>query len=99
MDPTIFLKFLLFNLAPSILKTNDSSTPIPSILRLKEFDDGLKLRHLLVVIYNALVERHCIGFHENPEDKVFERKIIHFVSSGNQNIWEINDGIWVNEMS
>ncbi|KII64785.1 hypothetical protein RF11_03390 [Thelohanellus kitauei] len=96
--PEHFLKYMLFNLAPSIRNTIDYSTPISSILYLKEFEDGFILRHLLVIIYNALTERNFIGVEEKSEYQLLERQVIHSLSSGHRKITEIKNGILVTEI-
>ncbi|KII63192.1 hypothetical protein RF11_07873 [Thelohanellus kitauei] len=97
LDPELFLKYMLFNFVPSIRKRVCFSENLTSIFRLNEFDDGCHLHQLLLLIYNALAERHFVGVSDNPEYQLLERQIIHSIASGYtyQTVEDIKTSIFV----
>ncbi|KII72153.1 E3 ubiquitin-protein ligase UBR1 [Thelohanellus kitauei] len=95
LDPDLFLKYLLFNIAPSIRKQVSLSESLSSILRLHEFDVGFNVHQLHVLVYNALVERHFVGVFEKPEYQWLERQVVHSLACGHSNFHEIQKTIFV----
>ncbi|KII62947.1 E3 ubiquitin-protein ligase ubr-1 [Thelohanellus kitauei] len=95
IDPDLFLKYLLFNIAPSILNRVDPSHSLSSILSFREFAAGYNLRQLLILVNNALIERHFVGVLEDPEYQLLERQIIHSLASGHFSIKDIANNIFV----
>ncbi|KII71326.1 hypothetical protein RF11_08602 [Thelohanellus kitauei] len=89
LDPELLLKYLLFNVMPSLRKQNDLATPISSILASKEFYGGDDVRFLMILIYNALLERHFIASIENPEYQWLERQLIHCLILGDDTLKNI----------
>ncbi|KII64783.1 hypothetical protein RF11_03388 [Thelohanellus kitauei] len=97
LDPEKFLKYMLLYLAPSIRHKINLSSHLCSILYFPEFDGGYKLNILLILIYNAMVERHSIGSYENPDNQFLERLVIHSIACG-QNVKEIKNSFLIKEI-
>ncbi|KII60653.1 hypothetical protein RF11_10517 [Thelohanellus kitauei] len=95
MDPELFLKYLLFNICPSVLERIDVETPISSILDSKEFYCGYNIRYLFVLVYNALVERHFVGVYENPEYQWERRQAIHLLALGSLTLKDIREDVLI----
>ncbi|KII63745.1 E3 ubiquitin-protein ligase UBR2 [Thelohanellus kitauei] len=95
LDPDILLKYMLFNMVPSIQNQVNYSEPLSSILRLEVFGTGFYLHFLLVLVYNAMIEQHFVGVSDNPEYQLLERQIIHALACGYQTIGDIKDHIFV----
>ncbi|KII74813.1 hypothetical protein RF11_04916 [Thelohanellus kitauei] len=60
LTPEHFLKYLLFNVFPSIRQKTTVSEPFSSILSLPESEDTLVLQHIFILIYNAFTELRLI---------------------------------------
>ncbi|KII72155.1 E3 ubiquitin-protein ligase UBR1 [Thelohanellus kitauei] len=95
LDPDMFLKYLLLNISPSLRDRINLDRPIPCSLISQKQYRGYNLRNLLVLIYNALLERYIIGNYENPEYQWVERQAIHLLVLGDKTLKNIQDKIIV----
>ncbi|KII74517.1 E3 ubiquitin-protein ligase UBR1 [Thelohanellus kitauei] len=79
--PEDFLKYVLFNICPSIREKTSVSQPLASILSLSEFKDSLALQQVLILIYNALTELRLDGSFKDSDSYFVEREdIVNLVS-------------------
>ncbi|KII69349.1 E3 ubiquitin-protein ligase ubr11 [Thelohanellus kitauei] len=85
LDPELFLKYMLFNISPTIQSMKNLLKPMSSILRSKDFD-VFNLRKLLFYVYNALVERHFVSVSDDPAYPLMERQTIDSLASGYQTV-------------
>ncbi|KII65634.1 E3 ubiquitin-protein ligase UBR1 [Thelohanellus kitauei] len=86
LDPEMLLKYLLLNISPSLRDRVCLDKPMPPFLISQEFYRGYNLRNLLILIYNALLERYIIGNFENPQYQWVERQVIHFLVLGDDTL-------------
>ncbi|KII70699.1 hypothetical protein RF11_09033 [Thelohanellus kitauei] len=91
LDPELFLKYMLFNIAPSMQTPVNFETPLPSLLSVSELELDYNMSKLLFYVYNALVERHYIGVADNPEFRLLQRQIIHSLAGEYQTIEDIRN--------
>ncbi|KII61995.1 hypothetical protein RF11_14153 [Thelohanellus kitauei] len=80
ISPEHFLKYLIFNVCPSIREKTSVSKPLASILSLQELDDIMVLQEVLILIYNALTEMRLVGDLKDPDSYFMERQVNHMVS-------------------
>ncbi|KII64929.1 hypothetical protein RF11_06141 [Thelohanellus kitauei] len=82
LSPENFLKYILFNVCPSIREKTAVSQPLCSILSLPEFDDTLVLQQVFILIYNALTEMRLVGQLNDPDAYFIDRRRIHMQACG-----------------
>ncbi|KII71506.1 hypothetical protein RF11_04052 [Thelohanellus kitauei] len=99
LDPELFLKYMLFNIAPSMQKPVNFETPLSSLLRVSELEVDSNLSKLHIYVYNALVERHYTDVSDNPEYRLLQRQIIHSLAGEYQTTEDIRNSFLVSQIS
>ncbi|KII61993.1 E3 ubiquitin-protein ligase UBR1 [Thelohanellus kitauei] len=83
ISPEHFLKYLLFNVCPSIREKEALSQSLSTIVSRPEFEDTLVLPHVLILIYNVLTEMRLVGNMDDPDAYFIKRQGIHMQARGN----------------
>ncbi|KII74506.1 E3 ubiquitin-protein ligase UBR1 [Thelohanellus kitauei] len=76
ISPEHFLKYLLFNVCPSIRGKATVSQSLESILALPEFEDTLVVQQIFILIYNAITELRLNGDLKDSYYYLIERQHI-----------------------
>ncbi|KII63862.1 hypothetical protein RF11_02486 [Thelohanellus kitauei] len=95
LDPELFLKYLLLNVYPFLRNLVDFSKPVSSMILLLHLRFGLKIGHLLNLIYNAFTERHFVGVYDNPQLRFLDRQIIHCLAMDDRPMGSIKNHIFI----
>ncbi|KII71475.1 E3 ubiquitin-protein ligase UBR1 [Thelohanellus kitauei] len=99
LTPENFLKYVLFNVFPSIREKTTVYESLSSILSLQELDYTSILQQIFILIYNALTEMRLVGDLDDPDSYFIKRQLIHILAYEDKTEKYLRKNIYIDRSS